>query len=132
MTNTKLTKKEVFGEMRDIFSNMQRDDLVTFVDHELELLAKKSNARTSGITKGQKENEVIKGIIYNELHKLNKPVTITELMNASEVISQYVTENGNKLTNQKISALLKKLVEEDKTITKVIDKRKTYFSIAND
>jgi hypothetical protein len=50
-------------------------------------------------------------------------------MNESKVIAEYVTENGNKLTNQKISALMKKLVEEDKTVSKMVDKRKTYFFI---
>jgi hypothetical protein len=129
MANKKITKKEVYGEMREIFANMAREDLVTFVDHELELLAKKASGRYNGNSKIQKENEVIKGIIFNELQNIGRSVTITELMNESKVIAEYVTENGNKLTNQKISALMKKLVEEDKTVSKMVDKRKTYFFI---
>ena len=50
-------------------------------------------------------------------------------MATSEVVKNYVSENGNHLTNQKISALFKQLVESNKVV-KVTDKKKSYFSVS--
>jgi uncharacterized protein YqeY len=130
MADKKITKKEVFGEMVEIFTEMGRTDLVDFANHELELLAKKASSRTSGTTKTQVENEKIMNLIEQELEVVGKPTTITDLLNESQVLSEYVTENGNKLTNQKVSALMKKLKEERQTVISTTDKRKTYFSLS--
>ena len=67
-------------------------------------------------------------MLVNELAKIAKPITITDLMATSEVVKNYVLENGNHLTNQKISALLKQLVESNQVV-KVTDKKKSYFSV---
>ena len=82
----------------------------------------------NGATKTQKENEIVADMLIQELEKVAKPITITDLMNTSQVIKEYTLENGNKLTNQKISAIFKQLVESQK-IVKVTDKKKSYFSI---
>ena len=67
-------------------------------------------------------------MLVEELAKIGKPITITDLMNTSEIVKNYTLENGNNLTNQKISAIFKQLVESNK-IVKVTDKKKSYFSI---
>ena len=125
MENKKVTKKEYFGMIMDICQD--REDIVNFCKHEIELLDKK-NAK-GGVTKTQKENEIVANMLIEELEKVGKPITITDLMNSSEVIKDYRLENGNALSNQKISAIFKQLVE-NKTLVKVIDKKKSYFSIA--
>ena len=110
----KLTKKDYFNELKELVSD--RQDLVDFIDHEIELLSKKSS-RTAP-TKTQVENEKIKEKIVATLVKLDKYATITDIQNAN-------TELAN-LSNQKISALLKQLYD-NKIIEKVIDKKKAYF-----
>ena len=105
-----------------------REDIVNFCNHEIELLSRKNSK--SGATKTQKENLIVAEMLIQELAKVDKPTTITDLMNASDTIQNYTLENGNKLTNQKISAIFKQLVE-NKTIVKVVDKKKSYFSIAD-
>lgn len=125
MENKKITKKEYFAQLREIVAD--KPELVAFIDHEVELLNKKSVK--GGTTKTQKENEVVATMLIEELAKVNKPITITDLMNASETIANYRLENGNALSNQKISAIFKQLVE-NKTLVRVIDKKKSYFSIA--
>ena len=72
-------------------------------------------------------------MLVNELAKIAKPITITDLMATSEVVKNYVLENGNHLTNQKISALLNKMADPENAnapIVKVTDKKKSYFSVA--
>lgn len=126
---TKKTKKEFYMEMVDIFTELGKGEYVDFCNHQIELLDKKSNGST-GLTKVQKENEIIKDIILEELAKYQgeNGITITDLMKQSDTLSSYVTEAGNNLTNQKMSALMKKLVDE-KIVSRTTDKKKSYFKI---
>ena len=116
MANKK-TKRDFYGELRELVG--ENAELVAFIDHELELLDKKSSSKAP--TKTQQENENIMVTIKNELAQIGRPVTITELQGESEELASY--------SNQKLSALLKKLVDTNQVV-KVIDKKKSYFSIA--
>lgn len=122
----KVTKREYFAQLREAVAD--NPELVAFIDHEVELLNKKNSGNSQ--TKTQKENAVIAEMLIGELAKAGKPITITDLMNESEVIQNYVLENGNRLTNQKISAIFKQLGEANR-IVKVTDKKKSYFSVAD-
>ena len=112
----KMTKKDYFDMLREIAVSMERQDLVDFIDHEKELLVRKSS-RTAP-TKTQVENEAIKEKIVATLIELDRYATNTESQNANTEIAD--------LTNQKISTLLKQLVD-NKVIEKVIDKKKAHF-----
>lgn len=120
----KLTKKEMFEMIKEVC--VDKTDIIDFCNHEIELLNKK-NSKT-GATKTQKENEKIANMLIEELTKIGKPISITDLMNTSEVVKNYVLENERPLSNQKISAIFKQLVE-NKRIVRTQDKKKTYFSI---
>ena len=120
----KLTKKEMFEKIKGVCAD--NSEIVDFCNHEIELLSRKNSK--SGATKTQKENEIVANMLVEELAKIGKPITITDLMNTSEIVKGYTLENGNNLTNQKISAIFKQLVESNK-IVKVVDKKKSYFSI---
>ena len=120
----RLTKKDYFEMIKGLCADSA--DIVDFCNHEIELLSRKNSK--SGATKTQKENEIVANMLIEELAKVGKPITITDLMNTSEIIKGYTLENGNNLTNQKISAIFKQLVESQK-IVKVVDKKKSYFSI---
>lgn len=114
----KLTKKDLFGQARELAVANGREDLVAFIDHEIELLNKK--ASTSKESQTQKENLVIMDKLYNELANMDRAVTISEFQANSEYAST--------LSNQKISALFKKMKEAGK-IVKTTEKKKSYFSI---
>jgi len=123
MANKKV-KRDYFMEIREIVKD--NTELVAFIDHELELIARKNTGNTQ--TKVQKENATVAEMLLEELAKAGK-TTITDLMNTSEVIQNYILENGNKLTNQKISAIFKQQVDAG-NITKIVEKKKSYFAIA--
>lgn len=116
MENKKLTKKEKFAMIKEYIADNEM--LMEFIDNEINLLNKK--ASSSAKTQTQKENENIKEKIVVALREINRPVTITELQNEN-------TEMGN-YSNQKISALLRQLVEE-KLVERIPDKKKTYFKL---
>lgn len=118
MENKKMTKKDYFKELLQIEVVASNKDLVDFINHEVGLLEKKSSK--SALSKTQVENNSIKDIIMNVLQESAKPMTITEI--------QSVNEDLKELSNQKISALLKQLVDTD-LVERVVDKKKTYFQI---
>ena len=124
MENKKMTKKETINLLIDVLNGTKEvEDMQIFVDflvHERELLEKKSS--NSGQTKTQKENEVIKDKIVETLRGLARYATITEIQNANVELSE--------LSNQKISALLKQLVDTG-IVAKVIDKKKAYFKLVD-
>lgn len=103
------------GELQD---DITSQDVINFVNHEIELLDRK-HSKTSQ-TKTQKENELIKESIVKALTEIDRPVTITELQNESAEMEVY--------SNQKLSALLKQLVQGG-IVAKTIDKKKSYFSV---
>lgn len=114
----KMTKKEMFEMIKGVCANDTR--IVEFCEHEIELLNRKSSKNTQ--TKTQIENENIKGAIVNALIEIAKPVTITEMQELNTEMANY--------SNQKLSALLKQLVENDKKVVKTVDKKKSYFTVA--
>ncbi len=122
MTNSKMTKKDWFATIRAMVEgsgNEREDEILAFIDHEVELLEKKSSK--SGQTKTQKENVEVVAKIENALREVGKAVTITELQSASEEMGAY--------SNQKLSALLKQMVSKG-TVVRTEDKKKAYFSLA--
>lgn len=117
-TTKKITKKDLFNEVIKLAKENNREDIVEFAQHEIDLL---NNKKASGtMTATQKENENIKVVILEELARLNKPVTITELLNASDKLGSY--------TNPKITALCTQLLKAEK-IVRVQDKKKAYYSV---
>lgn len=118
MENKKLTKREVFSKMLEVEEIASNELFVEFINHELELLDRKSSKSTQ--TKTQIENESIKNAIVESLERVAKAVTITELQELDSEMENY--------SNQKLSALLKQLVKENRVV-KTVDKKKSYFSI---
>ena len=116
MAEKKLIKKDYFYMLREIVISMERQDLVDFIDNEIELLNKKSSRTT--LTQTQKENETLKEKIVSTLTELGKYATITEIQQTNPELAD--------LSNQKMSALLKQLVDT-KIVDKVIEKKKAYF-----
>ena len=118
----KMTKKEWFAVLASVVeaSEMEnKTEALAFINHEVELLEKKS--AKSGQTKTQKENVEVMEKIKSALGEVGKAVTITELQAASAEMAEY--------SNQKLSALLKKLVVCCE-VAATTEKKKSYFSLA--
>jgi len=118
----KITKRERFEMIKEIVLNAcveNEAEMIEFIDNEINLLNKK---RASGAkTATQKENEVLVERLYEVLAEIGRPVTVSEL--------QKENDEFGAMTNQKVSALMKKLTDAGK-VNKTVDKKKSYFSIA--
>ena len=118
MSEKRVFKKDYLGELKVLAEDAGRKDLVDFCEKEIEKL---TNRKTSQ-TKNQKENEGIKETILEVLTGLDEPVTVTDFLKADERVAEY--------SNQKVSALMKQLVDAGK-VEKVVDKKRSYFKIAD-
>ena len=110
------TKREYFTELKGIVANDK--ELVAFIDHELELLDKKNSAPKNP-TQKQVDNEKFKNIILDNIGE--KSMTVSEIQ--KDILGTY------DLSNQRVSAIVKQLVE-DNSLVRTVDKRKAYFSKA--
>ena len=116
----KLTKREKFEMLKGIADVKANPILAEFIDHELELLAKK-NSTEKKPTAVQIANENLKETILEIM--ANEPTrlfTISELLKFDELA---------EFTNQKISALMRQLIADSK-VEKIEEKRKSFFRIA--
>ncbi|MBR5597908.1 MAG: hypothetical protein IKW30_10930 [Lachnospiraceae bacterium] len=119
----RMTKREMFAMVMEVVENSATDnkaEMINFINHELELLNRKSGK--SGQTKTQKENEILKAEILEVFKEFDEPVTISEFCERTS------SEIGN-LSNQKLSAMFNQLAKAN-LMVKTIDKKKSYFSLA--
>ena len=97
----KMTKKQMFEQ---ILSHLNDEAEQKFILHEIELLDKKNAHRSSKPTEKQEANMEIKDTIVDYLGTYEEGVTVTHLM---ENVPEFAD-----LSNQKLSALLRQLREE--------------------
>ena len=119
----KITKREMFAMISAVVENAEvenKTEMLNALAHEIELLEKKSSK--SGQSKTQKENEILKEEILNELKEINKPVTVSDF----QAVTRFAPP---EFSNQKISALLNQL-EKAGRVHKEVIKKKSYFSVA--
>ena len=112
----KMTQRDYFNEIIALARANGRNDLVEFAEGRIEALDKKSANKKP--TKAQAENEVYKAEVLAVLTE--EKVTVSDLMKKSNVLSD--------LSNQKVTAVLKSLIEDGKVV-KNVDKKKSYFSL---
>ena len=120
MTTTKMTYATALDMVLAIEEVKANDELVKFIEHELELLAKKNSSEKKP-TAVQVANEGIKSVIVETLAENGGKMTISEM--------QKVNAELGELSNQRISALIRQLIADEKVI-RVEEKRKAYFKIA--
>lgn len=115
-----MTKREKFMELRDMVAD--NEEMVAFIDHEIELLSKKSSSSRKP-TKTQVENEGFKTDILTALADADKAVTIKELC----VLCPSIAE----LTNQRITHMLTDLRKDGK-VARTYVKKVAYFALGSE
>ena len=114
----KVTKKEVINAMLANEVISANSTWVAYLENELALIEKKAANKKS--TKTQEENKGIKSVILDTLASIGSG-TITDIQNANSDLA--------KLSNQKVSALVRQLVATGEVV-KTTDKKKSIFSLA--
>ena len=111
----KMTKADYF---RQIMANYPlTDEEKAFVEHELELLAKKNSADKKP-TAQQVANEGVKQAIIEGMER-DRLYSITEIIKEIPACAD--------MTNQRVSAIVRQMIGD--TIERVEEKRKAYFRL---
>ena len=114
----KITKREVIGMMMNEEVVKANPTYVAYLENELALLDRKASNKKA--TKTQEENVGIKATILEVLAIIGSG-TVTDIQNGNAELSA--------LSNQKVSALVRQLVESGKVV-KTVEKKKSIFSLA--
>lgn len=113
----KTTKREYFAQVIEVLKAQGCDELVTFCEHEVELLAKKAeNKKSKGASA---ENVALAETVYGVLVETGKGMTVSEVQKSSE-------ELGG-LSTPKITALMRILMDAGRVV-RTTDKKRTEFS----
>lgn len=137
MTNTKMTQVSALEIAVEVLTNVMNGVDVTLADTEiseavakLSGMAEKLAEKRSTPSKADKEKSAEHKAIADEIilvlsteETVTNGMTVSEMQKASDKLAEY--------SNQKISAILRKMVDNG-TIVKTIDKKKSYFSVATD
>lgn len=120
-----MTKREALTMIKELVN--ANEELVAFCDHEIELLDKKANAKSSKPSPRQIENDYVKGRIMDVL--TTEGQTVTELTNALNALEDVATTvKGVRLTVPRVTAILRQI---DRTSVKnEIVKGKSLYSLA--
>lgn len=131
----KLTKKDYYLTAINFLNAMETETIATvkeqvittdnlsdFFTKEITLLEKKNNSSSDKMTEKQKENEALKNAILNWMNENpDKGYSVSDLIkNAPELAG---------MSNQKVSAVIRLMKENDKTIKKEMVKRVAIFTL---
>jgi len=108
-----MTKREMYSNIRTLLAD--NAEVVAFCDHEIELL---SRPKVKKPTKNQVENEGYLSDILDTLAGSAQPMTITDIVG-----------HFDGLSNQRVSALVKKLKDAGKVVRTEV-KGKAYFTLS--
>ena len=123
----KITLKENFERLAGVvkganIDETEKNELLLFINNRIEQINKKA----SGTSAKEKENKAlqdqIKVILLDLLAQQSEPINIATMLKV-EPLSQY--------TNQRISAILTKLIAENK-VERTVIKKVPFFAIAKE
>ena len=137
MTNTKMTQVSALEIAIEVITNVMNGVDIDLASSELSEavvklsgMAEKLAEKRSTPSKADKEKSAEHKAIADEIilvlsteENVTTGMTVSEMQKASDKLAEY--------SNQKISAILRKMVDNG-TIVKTVDKKKSYFSIATD
>ena len=99
---------------------VMEDELVAFIDHEVELLNKKSASKSKKDLANATENDRLGAIALDLITNSANGLTITEMMKSNDELGA--------LSNQKVSAVVRKLVDNG-TVERATEKGKAIFRL---
>ena len=116
MANTKkMTKAQMFAQIK-ANHNLSADE-IAFIDHEMELLAKKNSAEKKPTAQQVANGNIAEAIVAHLSAEPNRLFTITEIIKEVPACAE--------LTNQRVSAIVRGLIGS--SVERVEEKRKAFF-----
>ena len=111
----KMTKAQMFAQIK-ANHNLSADE-IAFIDHELELLAKKNSAEKKPTAQQIANGNIADAIVAHLSADPNRMFSITEIIKEVPACAD--------LTNQRVSAIVRGLIGT--SVERIEEKRKAYF-----
>ena len=113
----KMTKAQMFAQIKTNYPLTPAE--VEFIDHELELLAKKNSAEKKPTAQQVANKGVAEAILEHMSAEPTRLFSITELIKEVPACAD--------LTNQRVSAIVRGMIGS--SIERIEEKRKAYFRV---
>lgn len=123
----KITLKENFERLAGVvkganIDETEKNELLSFISNRIEQINKKASGTSTKEKENKELQDKIKTILLDLLAQQSEPINIATMLKV-EPLNQY--------TNQRISAILTKLIAENK-VERTVIKKVPFFAIAKE
>ena len=124
MAEKKITKRERFEQIKALIAD--HPELVEFVDHEIELLARKGS-KSATLTPAQKDAVALAEIVKSVLAECedSKGMTVGAILK-DERVKGFVRHNGEAPSSQIVTAIVSK---DTISFARTVDKKVAYYAL---
>lgn len=137
MEKNKVTRREMFVRISDFIASVEseeegfqqrQEEMIDFINHQIKMLDdRKKNSATGEkkLSKEQEQNLVFSEHIWEQM-EAERSYSTADLMKELPVVEEFLETTGKEMSTQKMSSLMKPLVDDGRVI-KTTDKRKVSY-----
>lgn len=137
MEKNKITRREMFVRISDFIASVdseeegfqqRQEEMIDFINHQIKMLDdRKKNSATGEkkLSKEQEQNLVFSEHIWEQM-EAERSYSTSDLMKELPVVEEFLEITGKEMSTQKMSSLMKLLVDNGRVI-KTTDKRKVSY-----
>ena len=137
MEKNKVTRREMFVRISDFIASVEseeegfqqrQDEMIDFINHQIEMLDNRKKSGADGekkLSKEQEQNLVFSEHIWEQM-EAERSYSTSDLMKELPVVGEFLETTGKEMSTQKMSSLMKSLVDDGRVI-KTTDKRKVSY-----
>lgn len=137
MEKNKITRREMFVRISDFIASVdseeegfqqRQEEMIDFINHQIKMLDDRKKNSANGekkLSKEQEQNLVFSEHIWEQM-EAERSYSTSDLMKELPVVEEFLEITGKEMSTQKMSSLMKLLVDNGRVI-KTTDKRKVSY-----
>lgn len=137
MEKTKITRREMFVRISDFIASVEseeegfqqrQEEMIDFINHQIKMLDDRKKSGANGekkLSKEQEQNLVFSEHIWEQM-EAERSYSTSDLMKELPVVEEFLETTGKEMSTQKMSSLMKLLVDDGRVI-KTTNKRKVSY-----
>lgn len=137
MEKNKVTRREMFVRISDFIASVEseeegfqqrQEEMIDFINHQIKMLDDRKKNSANGekkLSKEQEQNLVFSEHIWEQM-EAERSYSTSDLMKELPVVGEFLETTGKEMSTQKMSSLMKPLVNDGRVI-KTTDKRKVSY-----
>ena len=137
MEKNKVTRREMFVRISDFIASVEseeegfqqrQEEMIDFINHQIKMLDDRKKNSVTGekkLSKEQEQNLVFSEHIWEQM-EAERSYSTSDLMKELPVVEEFLETTGKEMSTQKMSSLMKSLVDDGRVI-KTTEKRKVSY-----